>query len=300
MVYVYRRQLSTGARELAQALGGRRFRGRTTPITAVLRPGDVVVCWGETLDPIPGVTIINGGKIRNKFEDALTLQQAGVPTIVANRQRPAAQPVVDENALRNLYNEAVEQAEEFVELPYNRQNPVFVQGIAEFRALLTRLEEQLRNPAQARPQEEWLPRVFNHVGGTDLLNPPAQADYYVRKENIVEEVRIHSFNGKSLRAGKKQPRVAAGANGPHPWIRSYDGGWGIVYDGFESNRTQRELAHSAVKALGLTFGAVDLAKKADGSWFVLEVNRAPGLEGNTIGTYATALQSYLAEQGRAR
>lgn len=292
MIYVYRKESSTGARELADALGGKRFRGRIRPITEQAKRGDAVVCWGEVLPAIAGVKILNGAPIQNKYQDAVALKAAGVPTVevVAGRNKPAAPALVDEQAIRTAWEESVEAAEEFIEIPFAKQNPVFIQGVKDFVATITKLQTQLVAPPVQRAAQDWLPREFSHVGGADLLQPPAQADYWSKKENIVEEVRIHSFNGKSIRAGIKKPR--AGAQ-PHAWIRSYDGGWSIAYDGFESTKVQRELAHAAVKALKLDFGAVDLGKRADGKWIVLEVNRAPGLEGGTTTAYANAIKAWM-------
>jgi len=136
---------------------------------------------------------------------------------------------------------------------------------------------------------EFIPRMANHVGGNDLLRRPARADFYVRKENIQSEFRIHSFNGKSIRAGIKVPRTP----NPHPWIRSYDAGWRIDYDGFKSNEGMRKIAHKAVKALGLTFGAVDIGQLDNGNLIVLEVNRAPGIEGGTLEAYVRAIRKWV-------
>lgn len=288
MVYVYRKASSTSARELSEALGGRRFRGRLHPIQDKVKAGDVVICWGETLPAIAGVKVLNGAKLQNKLADAAALRAAGVPTIETAQQKPPAQAQVPAGA-KLAWEEAVEAAEDFIEIPYAHENPVFIQGIRDFSVLMVKLKDQLALPAA--PQVAWLPRLFHHVGGADLLQPPAAADFWVRKEALLEEVRVHSFKGKSIRAGIKSPRDGAVQ---HPWIRSYDGGWSIKYDGFESTKTQRELAHAAVKALGLDFGAVDLAKRADGSWIVLEVNRASGLEGGSVTAYAEAIKAWAA------
>ncbi len=288
MVYVYRRALSTGAKELADALGGRRFRGRVRPITQQVKAGDVVVCWGEMLAPIPGVRILNGGAIKNKYEDAIAFKIAGVPTIEVSRARVAPiAPVVADAKVE--WEEAIEAAEEFIEVPYSRDNPAFIQGISELAAVVVKLKDKLAAKVAA-VVVTWLGRMNDHVGGLDLLNPPAAPDFWVKKETITEEIRIHSFNEKSIKAGKKVPRAGMQQ---HAWVRSYDGGWRINYDGFESRKAQRELAHKAVKALGLQFGAVDLGKKADGTWIVLEVNRACGMEDGTVESYKTAIQSWI-------
>lgn len=287
-IYIYRRALSSGARELADAVGGKRFRGRIRPIAEQVKAGDSVICWGEALPAIPGVKILNGAPIQNKYQDALALRAANVPTIETSKAKPAARPAGDE-VLKPLWEEVVEAAEDFVEVPFARQSPVFIAGVKDFEALVVKLKKQMEAPVAV--PGEWLPRVGNHVGGGDLLNPPAAPDYWVKKEQIVEEIRIHSFNGKSIRAGLKKPRAGVPQ---HAWVRSFDGGWSIIYDGFESKKAQRELAHSAVKALGLEFGAVDLGKLANGNWIVLEVNRAPGNENGTTASYAEAIKNWVA------
>lgn len=145
-------------------------------------------------------------------------------------------------------------------------------------------------------------RTFNHTGGLDILEKTEAPDYFTFKEIFTQEYRIHSFNGKSIRAGKKIPRegftpVETEADWKpgllHPWVRSYDGGWKISYETFASTADMRMLAHKAVKALGLTFGAVDMAQRPDGSLVVLEVNTAPGIEGNTLNTYVRAISKWV-------
>ena len=151
--------------------------------------------------------------------------------------------------------------------------------------ILQRAEVPTIETSRART-DGWLPRLSNHIGGHDLIQPPANADYWVRKEHLVEEFRIHCFRGKSIRAGVKVPREGVD---PHEWIRSLDSGWRICYDGFKSKKAMRQLAASACEALGLDFGAVDIGRKKDKSYIVLEVNRAPGLEGGSVEAYARAL-----------
>lgn len=149
-----------------------------------------------------------------------------------------------------------------------------------------------------------LPRKIRHEGGWDLLVTPDVPDFLVLKENFVNEYRIHSFAGKSIRAGIKVPREGftviqndkdwkADSNLVHPWVRSFDGGWRINYEGFKSNARLRKTAHAAVAALNLTFGAVDLGETKDGTIKVLEVNRAPGIEGNSVATYVRAINRWI-------
>lgn len=301
MVYVYRRAASTGARELAGALEGKRFRALQMPMASRVRRGDVVICWGERLDPIPGVQILNGAAIQSKMQDAILLLAAQVPTIQVSRTRPApvvVAPVVDP-ALA-LFERARDLADEFSNLHEFARTPVLTQGVRELHTAIEGLTRQMGIPLPAPvvvPTEQtWIPRLFDHVGGNDILTVTPTPDYWSKKEAIVKEFRIHSFQGKSIRAGVKAHREGMT---PHPWIRSWDGGWRILYDGVSSKQRHRDLAHRAVTALGLQFGAVDIGERADESLIVLEVNRAPGLDGGTVEVYAHAIESWLEEtEGR--
>lgn len=295
MLYVYRKEASTGARDLAEALGGLRYRALRRPIEQRVRRGDTVVCWGESLQ-LPatlGVRVLNGGALRNKLQDAQRLAEAGVPTIEVSTTRPQAPaPQVGPDPALPIFEEAKTAVEDFLELDFSRSNIVYRDGVRDLAALLTRFHGALSAPIPMVTVSNptiWLPRLRNHVGGTDLMNPPSAPDFFVKKEDIRQEYRIHSFQGRSLRAGVKRPRDGQQA---HDWIRSWDGGWRIVYDGVTSRQRHRDLAHSAVEALNLDFGAVDIGEKADGSLLVLEVNRAPGLEGGTIDAYVRAIQAW--------
>jgi glutathione synthase/RimK-type ligase-like ATP-grasp enzyme len=56
----------------------------------------------------------------------------------------------------------------------------------------------------------------------------------------------------------------------------------------------KAMAAMAVDCLGLEFGAVDMIQKKDtDSFYVLEVNTRPGLEGQTTENYAKAFAEYL-------
>lgn len=153
--------------------------------------------------------------------------------------------------------------------------------------------------------EVMLGRKIYHQGGLDLLDKGTRADYYVVKETFTTEYRVHSFAGRSIRAGVKVARrgfepCAEAAWKPgllHPWIRSYDGGWIISYTGFASTPKLRTLAARAVKALGLTFGAVDIGENHHGTLKVLEVNRSPGIEGGTTAAYVRAINRWFKEGG---
>lgn len=303
-IYVYRRAASDGANELADALGGRRWRDRISPLTSKVRPGDTVISWGEAF-AAPGVRILNGGPIRSKLTDAETLRAANIATIETSRTRPAPTMVpAGPDPVAELWARLDELADDFIndepDSTSAYRSAPRIRGIQELRDAATSLLDGLNRPAPvattAAPAGEWLGRSSNHVGGGDLLRGDA-SDYFSKKETFVEEFRVHSFLGRSIRVGKKVHRTPSDitpfTGTPHAWIRSWDGGWKIFYDGVSANQTMRDLAHAAVRALNLDFGAVDIGKLADGTYKVIEVNRAPGLDGATIIKYAESIQKWM-------
>jgi hypothetical protein len=237
MIYIFRESASNGARDLAEALDAKRYKGLRVPIEQKVRAGDVVIAWGQAVGNVPaGVKILNGAPLRNKFEDAVKLKDANVATIDARRDKPAPVPAKDPAVEILLNAQAI--AEDFVDIAVDDsvpRNPVMLTGVDTLLRHITQLREVLNAPIPVQDNGEWLPRLSNHVGGNDLLTPPATPHYYVRKENIVEEFRVHSFLGRSIRAGKKV--VREGFANPHPWIRSWDGGWRIAYDGDRTSVT---------------------------------------------------------------
>lgn len=286
MLYIYRRKNSLGARDLTEGitLAGTLARRTKGPALRNLQNGDAVICWGDNFAAPQGIRTLNNVAPISKFTEAQKLAAEGIPTVQVSQQQPrvaAARP-----AGRPAYqvaNLGFRGAAEITE--------------AQARAAIQQLNAYLAQPLPpAVPAEIWLPRRNNHVGGNDLLSEQlAQIDYYSKKENIVEEYRLHMFRGKSIRAGKKVARATRpdGRTPAHAWIRSFDAGWVIQYDGFTSTKDMRTLAAKAVKALGLDFAAVDLGKKADGTLIVLEVNRAPGVEGGSITAYARHIVNWL-------
>lgn len=308
MIYIYRRGPSSGARELCHALGARRLRNGQN---GRLRAGEnIVVCWGEAWGPTQypqGIRVLNGAPLQNKLQDALRLAQAGVPTVVVSQTRPVE--TIAPDALQPAWEAFQDQLDGLDALEVRRDNPLFHSAILALYNAIKHVGEVWLAPPPAVESAEWLGRLRNHVGGGDLLNPPAQPDYWAKKERLVREFRVHSFGGQSIRAGVKKVRdgygTVAGMDNPdapnyaHPWIRSHEAGWRISYDAVTITRAHRDLAHAAVQALGLSFGAVDLGERGDGSLMVLEVNRAPGLEGGTVTAYAEAIQRWIAAGGQS-
>lgn len=217
------------------------------------------------------------------------LQTLGV-RVVRHRANRRRNPPIRPRDLVVCWGEALREA-----LPTGARVLNNTPGVGKWEELALLREANVPTPEfRATPptvRDGWLPRRNDHMGGHDLLHP-GRADYWVRKvDDIVSEFRVHVISGVSARAGIKTPRE--GFPNPHPWIRSYDAGWRLEYGTAcqESIRqVVRDAAKAAVTALRLDFGAVDIARRRDGSVVVFEVNRAPGLEGNTTKVYAEKLR----------
>jgi hypothetical protein len=165
---------------------------------------------------------------------------------------------------------------------------------AELAALNAAEVPSVRLCSEAECPLEHIQRAYTHKGGDDLLyGVEGRRSFRVHKVTTVAEFRIHVMNNVSIRAGMKTPRPDI--DEPHPWVRSYEGGWFLDYgtncQQFVRQR-HRDAAKAAVAALGLDFGAVDVGETPDKQAIVFEVNRAPGLEGVTTQVYVNKFKDW--------
>jgi len=107
------------------------------------------------------------------------------------------------------------------------------------------------------------------------------------------EYRIHIFNGRMLDYVQKK-RVASERRDDtySPYIASMERGWVFTRTDVPESPAAISLAQRAITALGLDFGAVDIIY-SEGRYYVLEVNTAPGLAGNTLIKYGNALRRLM-------
>lgn len=75
-------------------------------------------------------------------------------------------------------------------------------------------------------------------------------------------------------------------------IRNHANGFIFAHKDVEVAQEGRKQAIKAVRWLGLHFGAVDILELPDGSFSVLEVNTACGIEGTTLEKYTELFRSY--------
>lgn len=124
---------------------------------------------------------------------------------------------------------------------------------------------------------------------TALIPAPLYVKYWPK----TTEYRVHVFRGEVIDVAQKRLRNGERERvGRNRYVRSHSNGWIFARENVDFPRQARELALSAVRSLGLDFGAVDLAVNSRGEYTVFEVNTAPGLEGQTVGKYANAVRRF--------
>lgn len=157
------------------------------------------------------------------------------------------------------------------------------------------------------------------------------AEYFQNYLSIVDEYRLHVFQGKVINMQKKTERKnMAGAfkeqhgtrianiadknkvnldeqtmnyvldnlgkreEHPDQIIKSNTRGW--KFSQIKTAKAElKEAAVNAVKAIGLDFGAVDCCIIEDGKPFIIEVNTGPGLQGSSFDAYVTAFKEAIAK-----
>lgn len=119
--------------------------------------------------------------------------------------------------------------------------------------------------------------------------------FYTRYFRKNREFRLHVFKDAVIFAQEKRKKVEGlDPQKFDPYIRSHDRGWVFCFHHFNDSPIHPDVYKgcvSAVRSLGLDFGAVDVGYNEESGYCVFEVNTAPGLEGETLNAYAKALQS---------
>jgi len=155
------------------------------------------------------------------------------------------------------------------------------------------------------------------------------AEYFQNYIDIVDEYRLHVFNGKLLYAQKKAKRnnmeeafveqhadkiknyaekaekkldketldyalgrLAKENQHADMIVRSNRRGWKFSAVK-QTDVNLLEAAKAALAAIGMEFGAVDCCIDADKKSWVLEVNSGPGLDGSTLKAYVQAFEDSL-------
>jgi len=145
-----------------------------------------------------------------------------------------------------------------------------------------------------------LARTILHQRGTDILLCMQLSDiqraarlgreYLVAYIPTNREYRVHIFSGKSIKVSEK---ISIDDKPRKPWLRNHQNGYTFRIAQTKLDDATRAVCKKAVKALGLTFGAVDVIISDSGEIFVLEINTGPGLIKSGVRKYATHLAKKL-------
>jgi hypothetical protein len=130
-----------------------------------------------------------------------------------------------------------------------------------------------------------LGRNLHHTRGNDIVIYRAgeggpKRDFYTELVPKQDEFRVWVFRGKHLATYKKVLDYPAKNGRKNKAIWNW--GNGYAYHFVQPDDVPvglRETGIAAIKALDLDFGASDVICGADGRYYVLEVNTAPGTQG---------------------
>ena len=148
---------------------------------------------------------------------------------------------------------------------------------------------------------------FIGLTGDEIFDSIPRAPLYTKYVPKKKEYRVHVFKHQLVDLTRKALGPDMRPNDANWKIRNHDNGFIFVrftdkVDAWGRRVEEKEMApncvilaaSSAVEALGLDFGAVDVIyhKKRDKA-YVLEVNTAPGIEGTTVENYTKIISRYL-------
>lgn len=129
------------------------------------------------------------------------------------------------------------------------------------------------------------------VETNDVLS---ECPLYTKHITKAREYRVHVFNGKVIDIQQKKRRQ--GDVFQDGLVKNLANGWVFCRDNITIPPQEiNEVAINAINALGLDFGAVDILSKDD-KVYVLEINTAMGLQGETLSNYVNAIKEYATEQ----
>lgn len=133
-------------------------------------------------------------------------------------------------------------------------------------------------------------KLTGHSGeGIELLSGDAvipEAPLYVRYVKKSQEYRVHVLVGDVVDVQRKARSKDVQDEDVNWQVRNHANGFIYAREGFETPPSVEEQAIIAVNALGLDFGAVDIIwNEREKKPYVLEVNCAPGLTGQTLQGY---------------
>ena len=124
----------------------------------------------------------------------------------------------------------------------------------------------------------------------DQLVPAPLYTQYIKKS---EEYRVHVFDGQVIDIQQKRRKLNVPDDEVNWRVRNIAGGFIYARENITLHPSAMEIALECMTHTGLDFGAVDVIWNHHQSRaYVLEINSAPGLEGQTLTSYVNALRNF--------
>lgn len=256
------KQASESAKALAERLDVKRLKDEGSTWRG--KAGDVLINWGRSTDHI---AFHGAAKVLNTPE-AVSNASHKVRTFVAMKE--------------------AEDRGEAIKMPKNTTAAdVALQWMADGTDVVVR--NVVQGHSGAGIEIISAAQYANYARGDGVFPRAPLYTAYVRKS---EEFRIHVMNGEAFFVQRKARKMDVPDDQVNWQVRNLDGGFIYANVDVEVDEVAKQYAITAVRALGLDFGAVDVIKTKRGNFFVLEVNTACGLAGTTLDKYAEAFQRH--------
>lgn len=122
--------------------------------------------------------------------------------------------------------------------------------------------------------------------------PLPPAPLYTKFVPNDREFRIHFMASEIiLKQEKKKKRDWSGVR--DPYIRNHSNGYVLAFRDIDVPEDVMDQANRAIMDFDLDFGAIDIIYDRDAEKaYVLEINTAPGITGNTLEIYKNAFRTY--------
>ena len=290
------KKLKTALSAMILKLEGSRYRYKDT---------DIIINWGNSRRPdsLLGQPVFNEPEAvavaGNKLSTFEALEEAGVPHVPFTTSRDEAQDWLRGGHKVFARDSLTGHSGEGITVITPSTTPV----LSEEQQDVADLIEEARGAAVEYGLDTLASALMEvateiEAEGMETSTVALPAPLYTRAVRNHGEYRVHVFDGDVILYQKKSRRVdeltgeVVTAEGEDADVRNLASNW--IYRTGNLNRLERveQLAISAVNALGLDFGAVDIIMDPSGDVYVLEVNTAPGL-GNedTLQAYTDAFLS---------
>jgi hypothetical protein len=139
-------------------------------------------------------------------------------------------------------------------------------------------------------------QVLTGYGGAGIVVvPPGQelppAPLYTKYVSKMSEFRVHCVGDEIIDVQRKAARRDVPPDRINWQVRNHGNGFIYVRGDVKAPRDVLDQALAAFRHTRLDFGAVDVLWNQKGQKaYVLEINTAPGLEGQTLTNYSNALR----------